>query len=67
MSGFQPSAGGGADCRLSGPPFGQSIEVGPDGATAYAQEVSTLLYRSYRVRDLYRGADPTPFAFETPD
>src|SRR5262249_36339556 len=40
--------------------FGQSIEVRPDGTKAYVQQVSGLLYRSYRVRTLYEGTAVLP-------
>jgi len=35
--------------------FGQSIEVQPDGTKQYVLEGADLLYRSYRMRGLYRG------------
>jgi hypothetical protein len=35
--------------------FGQSIEVRPDGTTAYVLEVNRAEYRSFRVRTLYEG------------
>ncbi len=59
-SGFQPSAGGAAICHPAGPPFGQSIEVDPEGGAVYVQQVSSAEYRSYRVADLYRGSNPSP-------
>jgi arylsulfate sulfotransferase len=35
--------------------FGQSIEVRPDGSTAYVLEVNRMEYRALRVRTLYEG------------
>ena len=35
--------------------FGQSIEIRPDGTKEFVLEGAALLYRSYRVADLYRG------------
>jgi len=36
-------------------PFGQSIEVLPDGTKEYVLEGAALLYRSYRMTGLYQG------------
>jgi len=36
-------------------PFGQSIEVLPDGSKVYVLEGAAREYRSYRMKDLYRG------------
>jgi len=43
--------------RQGEPPnrFGQSIEVRPDGTKAYVFQVDRSLYRSFRVRTLYKG------------
>jgi hypothetical protein len=48
--------------RQGQPPnlFGQSIEVRPDGTTAYVLEVDRTLYRSLRVRTLYEGINDLP-------
>ncbi|HEV3257550.1 MAG TPA: aryl-sulfate sulfotransferase [Gemmataceae bacterium] len=38
-------------------PFGQSIEVRPDGSKAYVLEIDRYEFRSFRVRTLYEGVD----------
>jgi len=46
------------DSGSQGPPpnqFGQSIEVLPDGTKTYVQEVAARVYRSFRLRSLYKG------------
>ena len=46
------------DSGSQGPPpnqFGQSIEVLPDGTKTYVQEVADRVYRSFRLRSLYKG------------
>jgi hypothetical protein len=42
------------------PFFGQSIEVRPDGTSAYVLQLNKALYRSFRVRTLYEGTYQLP-------